>query len=310
MTILTGTGMTTSPLPQEFAAGTGTGGATFAEFARGRLWLWVALLSWLAATGPAWWGMMQDWWYDSNYSHGLLVIPMALFFLWRGRSAWLSAPRRVSTLGMLAFAGAALLYLFGTAAAEHFSTRVAAVGGVGALAWGLLGWRFVRAAWFPLVFLFFAVPWPYVIYYQVTFPLQLFSTRSACVVLDWFGITFARQGNIIHLPGYSLEVVEACSGVRSLLSLTTLGAAYAYLTQPGIWRPWLLFILSGPIALGANILRLVITALGVYAWGPAIAEDFLHELGGLIVFAVALGALILTGLCISWISRKSQPALP
>jgi exosortase len=270
---------------------------------------YVALISalavWLAATTPTWWSMAQDWWTDPNYSHGLLVVPASAYFLWRDRSRWLAATPRVSGVGLALFAGAALLYLVGTAAAENFSVRVAAVGGVGALALGLLGWRFMAAAWFAFVFLFFAVPWPYIIYYQLTFPLQLFSTKAACGILDLFGITFSRQGNIIHLPGYSLEVVEACSGVRSLLSLTTLGAAYAYLTQSGRFRPWLLFALSGPIALAANILRLVLTALGVYVWGPAVADKLLHELGGFLVFAIALVALIIAGSVIEWVHRKS-----
>ena len=270
----------------------------------------VSLAVWLLATAPALRSMTLDWWDDANYSHGLLIVPVALFFLWRGRDSWRPVRPTVSLIGLALFAGVALIYLLGTAAAENFSTRVAAVAGIGTLAWGLLGWRWVRSAWFPFTFLFFAIPWPYVIYYQLTFPLQLFSTKVACAIIDTLGITFTRQGNVIHLPGYSLEVVEACSGVRSLLSLTTLGAAYAYLTQPGYVRPWVLFILAAPIALSANIFRLVVTALGAYGWGPAVADSFLHELGGLLVFGAALTALIITGAIISWISRKQLPASP
>lgn len=268
----------------------------------------VALALWLMATAPAWWGMAQDWWSDPNYSHGLLIVPVALFFLWRERSKWRAAELHGSYVGVFLLTSAGLLYVVGTAAAENFSIRVAAVGGVGALALALLGWNFVRVAWFPLVFLFFAVPWPYIIYYQLTFPLQLFSTKMACAVLELLGMTFTRQGNIIHLPGYSLEVVEACSGVRSLLSLATLGAAYAYFSQSGRWRPWLLFLLSGPIALGANVVRLVVTAVGAYVIGPIVAEQFLHELGGVLVFAVALITLVITGSLLTWAHRKFSSA--
>jgi len=270
----------------------------------------IAFGVWIAATFPAWWTMAEDWWNDPNYSHGLLIIPVALFFLWRGRKDWGRIRPQTSYPGLLFFAGSALLYLAGTAAAEHFSVRFAAVAGIGALAWGLLGWPFLRRAWFPFVFLFFAIPWPYVIYYKLTFPMQLFSTRVACAVLDFLGVSLARQGNIIHLPGYSLEVVEACSGVRSMLSLTTLGAAYAYLTQPGYCRPWLLFAFAVPIALGANVVRLVITAVGAYAWDPKIAQDFLHEFSGLLVFAVALITFFILGSLISWTDRKLRPSLP
>lgn len=259
---------------------------------------------WLLATLPAWWSMAIDWWDDPNYSHGLLIIPVAVFFLWRGRKDWRAVTPQTNYLGLLFFAACALLYLVGTAAAENFSSRFAAVSGLGTLAWSLLGWRFVRRAWFPFVFLFFAIPWPYVIYFKVTFPMQLLSTKAACAVIDLLGITFVRQGNIIHLPNYSMEVVEACSGVRSLLSLTTLGAAYAYLTQPGYWRPWSLFALSIPIALGANITRLVITAVGAYAWDPKIAQDFLHEFSGMVVFSVALITLFVSGSILGWIDKR------
>jgi len=98
--------------------------------------------------------------------------------------------------------------------------------------------------------------------------------------------------------------------VRSLWSLATLGAAYAYLTQPGYVRPWLLFALSLPIALGANIVRLVITAVGAYGWGPDVAERVLHDLGGFLVFGVALITLILSGSIITWTSQKLSPASP
>lgn len=259
---------------------------------------------WLLATLPAWWSMAVDWWDDPNYSHGLLIVPVAVFFLWRGREEWRQITPKTNLWGLFIFAGCALLYLVGTAAAENFSSRFASVAGLGALAWSLLGWKFVRRAWFPFVFLFFAIPWPYVIYFKITFPMQLLSTKAACAVLDVLGITFVRQGNIIHLPNYSMEVVEACSGVRSLLSLTTLGAAYAYLTQPGYWRPWLLFALSVPIALCANIVRLVITAVGAYAWDPRIAQDFLHEFSGLVVFTVALITLFVSGSILGWINKK------
>jgi len=270
----------------------------------------IALVVWFAATLPAWWTMAGEWWSDPNYSHGLLIVPVALFFLWRARDRWRAIEPQASVLGLLLFAGAAMLYVLGTAAAENFSVRVAAVGGIGALVWGLLGWRFLRAVWFPVVFLFFAIPWPYVIYYQVTFPLQLMSTKAACFFLDLMGITFVRQGNVIYLPDYALEVVEACSGVRSLLSMTTLGAAFAYLTQPGYFRPWLLFALSIPIALAANVFRLVVTATGAYAWDKSLADGFLHEFSGLLVFGTALVGLFVTGSIITWLSQKLRPASP
>jgi len=136
---------------------------------------------------------------------------------------------------------------------------------------------------------------PYVLYYSLTFPMQLFATKVTVRLLNLIGMTAVRQGNMIHLPGYSLEVAEACSGLRSLISLLALGAIYARLTQKGLPRQIILFASTVPIAVAANIFRVFFTAVGAYTVSKELAEDFLHTLSGMMVFVVAFIMLFIFG---------------
>jgi exosortase len=144
------------------------------------------------------------------------------------------------------------------------------------------------------------IPIPYVIYYAVTFPMQLFSTKIAVFFLDLFSLPVTSQGNIINLPNYQLEVVEACSGIRSLMTLTALGAAMAYMTQKTVFSGIIVFLFSIPIAIGANVFRIFITAIGAYTISPKFAEGFIHEASGLIVFLVGFLSLGGVAMMIKW----------
>ena len=139
------------------------------------------------------------------------------------------------------------------------------------------------------------IPVPATIYYSATLPMQLFASKITNNLLHIIGVPSVRQGNIIFLPEYTLEVVEACSGLRSLVSLMALAGLYAYLTLKGKVKPMILFFAAIPIAIAANILRLLITAVGAYAISTRLADDFLHEISGLIVFLSALIAMIALG---------------
>lgn len=187
------------------------------------------------------------------------------------------------------------VFVLANAGAEYFTLRLSLLFTFYGLVWYLFGRRFAFGAWFELAFLVFMIPLPYVIYYAATFPMQLFATKVTVTVLNVIGMTAVQQGNIIHLPGYSLEVAEACSGLRSLISLLALGAVYARYTQKGLPRQILLFASTVPIAIAANIFRILFTAVGAYTVSRELAEDFLHELSGMMVFVVAFIMLFAWG---------------
>lgn len=238
--------------------------------------------------------LVSDWDQDANYSHGFLIIPISAYLIWRKRAELKDIQLETCNWGLLLVGASLILLVVGVAGMEFFSTRVSMVGLLAGIILYLAGWRFLRAIWFPLAFLLFMIPVPYILYYSATFPLQLVGSKVAAFVIGLLGIPHLRQGNIIHLPdNYSLEVAEACSGLRSLVTLLALAALLAYLTIKSKPRALILFFSAIPIAIAANIFRITVTAVGAYGISRKIAEDFLHELSGVIVFAFSLVCLLI-----------------
>lgn len=197
-----------------------------------------------------------------------------------------------------------IIFVLANAAAEYFTLRLSMVITLIGLVWLLFGRRFTFDNWFEMAFLVFMIPLPYVLYYAATVPMQLLATNVTVTVLKFVGMSAVQQGNVIHLPGYSLEVAEACSGLRSLISLLALGAVYARLTQKGLPRQIVLFVSTVPIAIAANIFRVTFTAVGAYTVSKELAEDFLHELSGMMVFIVAFIMLFIWGAVLKIGTRK------
>jgi exosortase len=238
--------------------------------------------------------LVGEWYIDSNYSHGFLIIPVSVWLIWKKREILKTIPLETGKWGVPIIAASLVLFILGTAGAEYFTARVSMVGLLLGVTLFLAGPRFVREIWFAFFFLLFMIPIPYIIYYSLTFPLQLLGSKIAAGVLGVLGIPHLRQGNIIHLPdNYSLEVAEACSGLRSLVSLLALGALLAYWTQTSKIKASILFLSTVPIAIAANIFRITVTAVGAYGVSRAIAENFLHELSGTIVFLFSLTSLLI-----------------
>ncbi|RKY83713.1 exosortase [candidate division KSB1 bacterium] len=248
--------------------------------------------------------LVVQWWDDPNYSHGFLIPLVSGFFVWKARKKLGTLPTQNSNWGLLVLVAGLGLYVVGTAAMEYFSVRFSMVVVVIGLVLYFGGKKFLKTLWFPLVFLVFMIPIPYVIYYSVTFPMQLFSSKLACGFLQLSGLSVMRQGNVIHLPNYSLEVIEACSGLRSLMTLSALGAAMAYMTQKSLVGGVIVFFSSIPIAIGANVFRLVITALGAFLISPKFAEGFLHEASGLVVFLSGLFCLSLVAVAVRQLEKR------
>jgi exosortase len=261
------------------------------------LWQMAVLAAiFLAIYFPVLEGLVQDWLVDGNYSHGFLIIPISAFIVWRKRHRLKEIPIETSNWGLLLLGGSLLLLLVGVAGAEFFTTRVSMIGVLAGMTLYLTGWRFTREIWFAFFFLLFMIPVPYIIYYSATFPLQLFGSKVASVVIGLIGIPHLRQGNIIHLPdNYSLEVAEACSGLRSLVTLLALAALLAYLTQNSKFKSVILFLSAIPIAIGANVFRITVTAIGAYGISRKVADEVVHEMSGMIVFGFTLVCLLIFG---------------
>jgi len=248
--------------------------------------------------------LVFDWYVDSNYSHGFLVIPIAAYLLYRDSKKF-EKTRCVRWPGAVLLIAGLVLLILGSAAAEFFTARfsfVVCLTGIGIFS---LGWHNFRKSWFSFFFLLFMIPIPAIFYYSATMPMQLFSSNLANQAINAVGIESVRAGNIINLPNYRLEVIEACSGLRSLITLMALGALYAKLSLDGFWRPFFLVLATIPIAIAANVFRIFVTGFGAHYISPKLADEFLHEVSGILVFLSALLMIVIFGKLIGWKRKRS-----
>jgi exosortase len=276
-----------------------------------RVWLVLAAVS--AAIGFVYWRMLsslvQQWASDDNYSHGFFVLPLAFYFAWERRRALQAAQPRPAAAGAALIALSLGVWLAGIFGAELFLTRVSLIGVIAGTIWFLWGWQHLRILTFPILFLFLMVPLPAIIFNQIAFPLQLFASQVGELAISVAGIPVLRDGNILRLPSRTLEVAEACSGIRSLVSLVMLAVVLGYFTERRT-APRLLIAASAiPIAILANAARVAGTGIAAEWVSPKAADGFFHTFSGWLVFIVAFVGLMAVQQAAARIaSRRPRPA--
>ena len=241
-------------------------------------WLYLPILARLSA----------QWWSDPNFSHGFFVPLFSLFLLWQDRTNLAQIQRKPSIWGLPLILFSLCALVVGSLGAEVFLSRASLILLAAGVTVFFLGWKMLRAVLFPLAFLILMVPIPAIILNQVTFPLQILASKLAAWALPLLGVPVLREGNVINLPAMPLEVAEACSGIRSLLSLTTLSIMYGYLLERRTLIRVLVAAASVPIAVAANGFRIVGTGLLVQYWNPDKAEGFFHTFSGWLIFVSSL----------------------
>ena len=246
-----------------------------------------------ALYGPLLTQMVVQWWQDPDYSHGFVVPLFVGYVLYQRRHELRQVSLEPSNFGFPLMVGAIGLLLLGTLGAELFVSRSSLLFLLGGIILFFAGWKMLRAVAFPLAFLALMIPLPALIYNQVTFPLQLLASRLASNSLELVGIPVLREGNVLVLPNYSLEVVEACSGIRSLMSLIALAVAYGYFVERRLWARITLVVFMLPIAVASNALRVVGAGTVTYLWGPQYAEGFFHFFQGWLIFVSAVACMLL-----------------
>jgi exosortase len=236
--------------------------------------------------------LIAQWGDDENYSHGFLIVPLAAYFVWKRRAALGATPARPSSWGLALVAFSLCVFAAGVAAAELFLARASFVGVLAGAVLFLYGARHLRLVAFPLAFLLLMIPPPDIVFNQVALPLQLFASRAGEVVLRGSGVPVLRDGNVLELVSMRLEVAEACSGIRSMVSLLTFALVLGEFGGSSRRRRALLALSTIPIAIIANATRVAATGLAAHVWGPTAAEGFLHSTSGLLVFGIAVGILL------------------
>jgi exosortase len=256
--------------------------------------------------------LVRDWYTDENYSHGFLIIPIALYFVWERRARIKEAAKAGSAWGLAIVLASAGLLLAGILGSELFVTRISLLGTIAGGILFLYGWNHLRILLFPIAFLLLMIPIPAIIFNQISFPLQLLASRFGEMALLACQVPVLREGNVINLANVNLEVAEACSGIRSLVSLLTLGIVYGYFTDSRIWVRWALAIGTIPIAIAANGIRVAGTGLAAHYYGPDAAQGFFHTFSGWIIFIAAFMMMFLYYKFIVWMApeRKAKDSIP
>jgi len=246
------------------------------------LWMYGGILS----------SLVRQWASDDNYSHGFFVVPLALYFAWERRADLRAARLSPSIAGAFLVAISLGILVAGLLGAELFLTRISLIGVLGGIVLYVWGREHFRLLVFPLAFLVLMVPLPAIIFNQIAFPLQLLASRAGETVIGLAGIPVVREGNVLQLPSRTLEVAEACSGIRSLVSLIMLAIVLGHFTERRIGRRVLLAVAAVPIAIVANAARVAGTGLMSELVSPDAAEGFLHTFSGWLLFVVAFIGLV------------------
>jgi exosortase len=280
-------------------------------FPRDRKVLWGALLI-AALVAAAYFRVLTklaaDWWQIEDFSHGPLVPPFAAYVLWRKRSRLLAVEIAPNWSGVVLVFFALVVLLLGVYGSELFLSRISLIMVLAGLALGFGGGKLLAEMRFALLVLLLAIPIPAIVFAHITLPLQMLASQLASALLPLFGVPVLREGNIIQLPAMTLEVAEACSGIRSLMSLLTLAIFYGYFLERPIWRRVALALASVPIAIAANAVRLLGTGLCVQYWDPDKAMGFFHEFQGWVMFLVSLTCLVALDRTISFFPLKRRQA--
>ena len=283
--------------------------AAFPALSRWQLAVLASLSLWLY--GRTLLHLVGQWWQDPNFQHGFIVPLFSAFVIWRERDRLRHIVVKPSWSGLLVLTFALLVLVVGQLGAELFLARVSLLLLVAGLIVLFLGWNLLWALSLPLAFLLLMIPIPAIIFNQITFPLQLLASRFVAATLPLFSVPVLREGNIITLPGITLGVVEACSGIRSLMSLVTLAIIYGYLTEKRLAVRCLLALGAVPISVAANSARIIGTGLLAQYWDPDKAKGFFHVFSGWLIFLVSLLMIcLLDGLTriqwqrISWAKKR------
>ncbi len=242
---------------------------------------------------PAW-GV--DLWNDPNYSHGLLIPFISLYLLWE--RMWEMEARSPFWAGLVVVFLGLVMFVLGYVGAEFFCKRLSLIIVLFGTVLFIEGRDIARRLAFPLGLLFFAIPLPYVLYNAIAFPLKLMASRLAALLLGFLGTPVFREGNVISLPYATLQVVDACSGIRSLMTLFTLAFLLAYFHHKRFWKRLVVCLLALPVAVGANALRVAITGI-LLQYSEVWGEGFWHEFEGWLVFVITFAGLA----CCSYILK-------
>jgi exosortase A len=250
---------------------------------------------------PVWEGLVSAWSRSDEYSHGFFIIPLSLFILWKKKNILARITPSPSAWGLAIIITSLLLYILADLA--EIST-VASFSMLPLLAGVIIyfyGFKILKENIFSLFLLLFMIPVPAQIYSSLTIPLQLIVSKASALMVSAVGVPIYLEGNVILMPGRVLEVVQACSGLRSLISLLALSLILGYFTLKSNWLRSVLFVSGIPVAIVVNIVRVFFMVLAFYYFNLDLTKGSIHTIYGMAIFFLAIIIiLIIRGILSAW----------
>jgi exosortase len=246
--------------------------------------------------------LIADWGTNDDYSHGYFIPFLSAYFIYSLRDELKKITVKPSNIGLFVLLAGLGQLIIAKIGSEYFLQRTSLIIVLLGLVLFFLGRQYFKKLFFPLGYLIFMVPLPAIVWNKIAFPMQLFASYLTEKVVSLLGIPVYREGNIMHLAQTTLEVVAACSGLRSLVTMFALSGALAFLSALPSKKKWILFLSAAPIAIFANITRLTVTALLATKYGSDAAQGFLHEFSGIVVFLLGLGLLM----AVNWMLNQTK----
>lgn len=237
---------------------------------------------------PVWKNLISAWLNSDEYSHGFLIVPICGYIVWQKKKSLVEIPLNTSWKGLILVIFSLFLYLFAYHGEILTLASFSVVFMFCAIVIFFYGLRMFKELLFPLVFLLFMIPFPSQIYSQLTIPLQLFVTEASVSFTANVGIPIYREGNVIHLPDRTMQVVQACSGLRSMLSILPLGAILGYFTLKSNPLRYILFLSGIPAAIVVNIVRVILLVIAFYYFNFDLATGTIHTVFGIFIFTLSL----------------------
>jgi exosortase D (VPLPA-CTERM-specific) len=275
-------------------------------------WLPAAIV--LGCLVFSYWSIIQklvsQWLGSQDYSHGILIVPIAAYLIWERRRELKAAEIGTDWRALPVLLFAVFVFIVGELGAELFTTRFSMLVFVVGSTWFLFGFQVLKILRFPLIFLFLMLPLPGFIHRNITFPLQILSSAGAVKLLHILGISAFREGNVIDIGYTQFQVVEACNGLRFILPLFTLGVLFAYFGLKAAWKRALLIIATVPISIFANIFRIAGTGFIGNYWGAKAAEGFFHSFSGWAVFMLSVALFIVLTFILRKIPERPRDKKP
>ena len=266
----------------------------------------ILLLIFCAVFFPVWTGLVKFWYTSEEYSHGFLIFPLSMYIIWQKKDAFAQIPVQPSDWGLFIITFSMLVFIIARACEILTLGPICMILIIIGTVIYFYGFLICKELFFPLFFLFFMIPIPSQIYSALTIPLQLFVTKTTVFIVSLMGITIYREGNLIHLSDHTMQVVQACSGLRSMVSLLVFGAIFGYFSLRSNMLRGILFVAGIPISIIVNILRVFLMVIAYHYFRYDFTEDSIHTVFGMIIFIMALIIIAATQRGLSFWDKSAE----